>query len=163
MLEVLGNVETKMGFESTARVFEDYVIKASAFRKAVLKDPNHYIHLETYHEFEKQKQILPLMFLYSVDDDLSASTNPVNLSKDDLWSMHTFPNASKDGKDLYSYRLLPAPPREGAATLDRTLWIPFIKACGALALVQEVDWLHPISSFWLRTSGEPLGVTFRRR
>jgi hypothetical protein len=82
---------------------------------------------------------------------------------DKLWEYATFKNRQTD-QTLYSPRLVQSDVQlfESAQPMDRDIWNKFAMLVGCFpAIIEKVDWLHPLHGYWLRRGYS--GYRVRRR
>ncbi|MGH8566398.1 MAG: hypothetical protein ACREXW_20940 [Gammaproteobacteria bacterium] len=116
----------------------DFVSKSRIARAEFLNNRDTYFNLYSYATIESYL-VDPLVYFYSDLDSSSLSTKPLNLNADDLVAQLEYP-----GGVYYSHRLQPSRFTMDGISMDRKVWINFARSAGgAVALLEEVDWLHP--------------------
>jgi hypothetical protein len=146
--------------EALQNAITDYCSKSRLLRSQFLEDPDSYVSLFKYVD-KVVKLVSPLIYFYSVNDELSLFEEPLDLSLNDLSAQTVF---KKPGSDVmyYSHRLHPVNWKTNSVALDRSVWTEYAKLFGGVALVEEVDWLHPLNTFWLKSVENHEGIRFRR-
>lgn len=146
--------------EVVKKAVADFCSKSRLLRAQFLEDPDSYVSLLKYTD-SVVKFVWPLVYYYSVDDELSLSTESLDLGPVDLSAQVVF---KKPGSNIqyHSHRLRPVIWQARAVTLDRSAWVEFAQLCGSVALLEEVDWLHPFNAYWLRQVEDLKGIRFRR-
>jgi hypothetical protein len=141
--------------------FDEFRRSARDARKQVLADERTYIRLDGYVDFAGDL-IEPCLYHYSVVDEDSLSEQPVDLSEGEFAAQHVY--RVEGGRTLYSHRVSPADVSLGKRTMDRRVWTDFMQSVGgSVALLEEVDWLHPAKTLWLRHMETATGIRFVRR
>lgn len=146
--------------EACQNAITDFCSKSRLLRSQFLEDPDSYVSLLKYSD-TVVKLVSPLIYFYSVNDELSLSTEPLDLSLNDLYAQAVF---KKSGSDVqyFSHRLRPVDWEMSVVALDRSVWTEFAQLSGGVALLEEVDWLHPLNTFWLKSVEDLKGIRFRR-
>ena len=68
-----------------------------------------------------------------------------------------------EGSPVYSHRLQPGE-LSSEVPLDKYAWVNFAKSsAGAVTLLEPIDWLHPLQSYWLRGVEPLVKIRFSRR
>ena len=147
--------------EASCAAVADFCVKSRLLRSEFFRDQDSYLSLQKYND-SVMHFVAPLMYWYSVNDAYSLSTESLDLEAEDLASQVIF---AKPGSPVqyYSHRLRPFEVKMHGATMDRMTWVRFARSTGgAVALMEEVDWLHPLNTLWLRTVEDLKKIRFRR-
>jgi hypothetical protein len=141
--------------------FDEFRRCAREARREVLADERVYLRLNHYADFEGDL-VEPCLYHYSVADGDALSDEPVDLSEGEYAAQHVIELA--DGRTLYSPRVTRADVSLGKRTMDRRTWADFMHSVGgSVALLEDVDWLHPAKTLWLRQVESATGLRFVRR
>ncbi len=145
--------------ESVINSFHDFCVKSKMARQDVLNNPQDFFSLERY-VTQDPIRVGPLIYFYSDDDELSMSEQPLDLKTEDLVAQAEYKISENEVR--YSHRLQPSK-FEPRVELDKNAWINFAKSAGgAVVLMEDLDWLHPLQTYWLRTVEPLTNVQFTR-
>ena len=162
----IGRLMTKAGAaseitESVRCAFADFTAKARRARDEILGNEQAFLRLDGYANFEGAL-VEPCLYHFSVMDEASLSEEPLTLGEGELAAQHVY--ELRNGKRLYSHRVNRAEMGLERGTMDNRAWVDFVMGVGgSVALLEEVDWLHPVKTLWLRQMEERSGLRFYRR
>jgi hypothetical protein len=146
-------------------VFNDFCVKSEKIHCQFLEKPDIYLGLPDYTTLagDDMPAVEPYLYLYSMDDMLSLFPNSLNLQESELNAQVEFKDP-RTGLTSYSYRMCPALNWSYNESPQRKMWVEFVQSMGgSAALLDEIDFLHPLKTYWLKTMEQLDGVKFVRK
>jgi hypothetical protein len=159
-LEGIGSKNPSAIFESALPALRDFCSKSRVARSNFLDTMDDYFNLQKY-VLNDPIKVGPLVYMYSDEDELSLFKEPLGLDTEDLVANAKYEIG--EGSTVYSHRLQPGEV-SSEVPLDKYAWVNFAKSsAGAVTLLEEIDWLHPLQSYWLRGIEPLVKIRFSRR
>jgi hypothetical protein len=147
-------------YEGVLPALRDFCSKSRVARSNFLDNRDDYFSLRKY-VLNDPIKVGPLVYMYSDEDELSLSKEPLSLDTEDIVATAKY-EVGEDGP-VYSYRLQPGE-LSSEVPLDKYAWVNFAKGpAGAVTLLEQIDWLHPLQSYWLRGVEPLVKIRFSRR